>query len=1040
MSRNLALEQAIAELAKYYGVKSKNEFYLRAITGEITPTPTSGIDPQASQHISERVAELISNLCDGGVFVGDILGWDIFNDLPAADVTKLAESFMIVTDAKWPNPTSPGAVALLPKLKLKGQATPIGINEILGAKVLGKDNVINTGQQPSKDAPALSTISIFRSLLNFGSRDSGALQIFMGGIPTQEWSRCTPYVNLQVIPATPFDKDSISSFGMMNFLVGDSPEPDQITSPMNQASTVPGIIQNSGGPIEGAYHAAGMEIFTSPQTMLPTGPAGIGIEKYNNYDSVGPAGYLQDAAILGNNPHFGGAGSSTESYPGGNQSRRSAPVIDAMRPFLTVKSIDISVKPTRGMMSTKQATIALTLHDRSRLAEISDLIRPENFGRTEVLLEYGWSHPDGDLIIPAQKDGKTVAGAGSRNSFGKFLNALRVREKFGVYNSTTSFTPDGQAEINLTLVTKGATQFNMVDIGTGGGLKAKWKALEEIVETAATARAIIMKSAASKKLLVDTVGKLTIPNLNPSNPGDVVSAKNLKAITKFRSELAKKIGNGGEAPDVKKFVDELQVVIDRVDEVQGSITKVIADKIKALQKTGTDPWLLDNVAGKKKVVWENCMKRDDAKWASFAKIMTLFVGQPLVSSGEFSEVQLLFYPLNGKSSYGNNKNIGSFPIQLTGAGRAKGPSKGFTDLLNAEIKKYVQVSMQQFLNLVNLHFIGNEAAVPYGFSSIYSQNAKGKVSIRSNFRNKPASLQSAKDKVLADAYGDDTDLVFVQPRIRMFLETVPHRPGQPGKNDSPRNHGSKGTIARVHFFDESATKYSSLHDILTSARNDEVSQLRTKMVVAKKGSDQSKNSEAWNKVMEMLGKASWVSVKGDYLSINGGAPALKWFIKSNMPSVVFGHGNSSVISANAATQNDAKTLTLHMLRADKESGNSAMEGERQRGLPTRMMPLQVSMEMFGCPLLSHGSQFFVDFGTGTTMDNIYVVNGLQHKIEPGSFKTTCNMLPLDAYGQYRSMDSLMRMTVAQFKEEEESNKKKAQAKARKNKNKNKKKK
>ena len=52
--------------------------------------------------------------------------------------------------------------------------------------------------------------------------------------------------------------------------------------------------------------------------------------------------------------------------------------------------------------------------------------------------------------------------------------------------------------------------------------------------------------------------------------------------------------------------------------------------------------------------------------------------------------------------------------------------------------------------------------------------------------------------------------------------------------------------------------------------------------------------------------------------------------------------------------------------------------------------------------MTYTGQFFVDFQTGTSADNIYTIIGLSHKISEGEFNTTARMAPLDAYGRYDS--------------------------------------
>ena len=159
---------------------------------------------------------------------------------------------------------------------------------------------------------------------------------------------------------------------------------------------------------------------------------------------------------------------------------------------------------------------------------------------------------------------------------------------------------------------------------------------------------------------------------------------------------------------------------------------------------------------------------------------------------------------------------------------------------------------------------------------------------------------------------------------------------------------------------------------------------------------------------------------GEYKRIKGGPPAVKYFIKKSMPTIIYGGQNSAVIKANVKSMHNSKMATIHMIRAQKNtSDDQGAVGDQDRGLPMRMMPVQLSMDMFGCPLLSFMQQFFIDFGTGTSVDNIYAVSTLTHKIEPGSFVTSCNFVPCgDAYGQYESMSDKLNEAIAASQEKE----------------------
>jgi hypothetical protein len=100
---------------------------------------------------------------------------------------------------------------------------------------------------------------------------------------------------------------------------------------------------------------------------------------------------------------------------------------------------------------------------------------------------------------------------------------------------------------------------------------------------------------------------------------------------------------------------------------------------------------------------------------------------------------------------------------------------------------------------------------------------------------------------------------------------------------------------------------------------------------------------------------------------------------------------------------DPRLSTVHMLRSFRQRENVNPVGEQPGGLPMRIMPTQLSLEAYGCPIISFAQQFFIDFQTGTTADNIYGVNGLEHRISAGEFRTNIKFLPQDSWGRYESL-------------------------------------
>ena len=122
---------------------------------------------------------------------------------------------------------------------------------------------------------------------------------------------------------------------------------------------------------------------------------------------------------------------------------------------MSITSFDVSVVPAAGLMEKKKAKLSIILHDRSRLHEIAELIRPENYGTNEILIEYGWSHPDNS----------------GRNVYGKFLNAMRQKEKFAVVNSSFSMGNNGEVNIDLDLFAKGNIHSERTSIFQSENLK-----------------------------------------------------------------------------------------------------------------------------------------------------------------------------------------------------------------------------------------------------------------------------------------------------------------------------------------------------------------------------------------------------------------------------------------------------------------------------------------------------------------------------------------------------------------------------------------
>ena len=147
-----------------------------------------------------------------------------------------------------------------------------------------------------------------------------------------------------------------------------------------------------------------------------------------------------------------------------------------------------------------------------------------------------------------------------------------------------------------------------------------------------------------------------------------------------------------------------------------------------------------------------------------------------------------------------------------------------------------------------------------------------------------------------------------------------------------------------------------------------------------------------------------VKVTQNAFRIKGGPDHLRGMLAKNMPTLKYGTEFSGILNASLATQSNPMMESINMKR--QGVGNKP-QGVMDDGLPLTIRPVTLSLETFGCPFVDFGQQFFVDFQTNTTIDDIYSVTGISHTISPEGFKSNIKMTPLNKMGQYRSTVSTL---------------------------------
>ena len=1009
------LSLAVEKMGRYFSIVSKESFMAILAFGDEDSIDDFGqvnFDPAPEQ---EKLARIFTDSTEGGAILVDVV--QALKDLTSSLDSDEESELWADSQALYFFVGEPDTFDTI-ESDTRKPCSPVAVTDFCAIE--DAEGAINsTYSSPTKFSPNLSAVCVIPVRLTPAQRDTGAVALFLNAIPTLEFSRCVPYLDITLVtPQKPLSDDNrIQSMGMMGFLRGQEQlAPDSVNATLAGAMDLSALgdyfermeqLQASGDTegleelLDEGTATAGMEIFCSPQTLVNAD------EKYEDYS------VYQDIAEVDEEGNATGEATSA----GG---KRGAPIIDRFRPFMAVDSFNVTVTPSKGMMSHKTADLSLVLFDRSRLTEIAPFVKPDLYGRTEMLITYGWSHPDDSAaVVDTGGGGTALAG----NFYGTFLNALKVQEKYGIVNSSFSFDEVGQVKVKLKLSMKGASNIDTTNISKGEGVDEVLEQMQLLADAIKELKNQIASDAeATGTDMADVTGGTFLGTASDTSSAMSIDEETQAAIAKYISDNR----NAEEGSTEDELVDNLTEMFGEdgtggvVAEAGATIAAAVGNKLtqlKAYRQANKDPFMrtFTGSGGSTEFI--------DVPWASndfvsLGSVLMYFIGKPLAATKRFDEVQFVFYGFNDKSSYLKDCSIAQFPLKIENF------EKKFTEIT----KNTANIPLGKFIGFLNKEFIHNQAAYIYGLATLYETDDEGNQKLSEEMTEDATALNNEKKMRLEDAYGSEEDLSFKMPRITMHIETVPIKP-------SGTNGGAKGTILRIHLYDSQSTKYSALGKMMQGARSDSIGMISsaasaassTASSEAEPGTEEyEQNADHQNEFIELLQSAldfglleavpELVGVELDssgnysvnpeefarnYFRIKGGFPALKGFIQGSMPTIIYGSQNSAVIKADLSSMNNSKLATINMQRSGMGGGTGA-QGSRDTGLPLQTAPTKLSLTTLGCPIVAYGQNFFVDFGTGTTVDNVYVVSGIGHSISQGKFETKLKMTQVDAFGKFMS--------------------------------------
>lgn len=448
--KNILLGKLRTQFSKYFdfltsGSLATNLAYSQAVgqVGNGQLTPSSATDDEVERRLSVRSDPVISKI------------FEIFLDSNEGANLSLLTSSSIGSTVSIKSIKDKLQEQVITTDSLSTEQIEQNIQKIKRCAVMHYARSATNGGEPSQNSKRflkadLETIGlqnqdndrildrvtafeIMHPLMVPGEKNAELLTVFFNSMPTLEMTRATPVLNIKIYSSRQVEQDGkLGAITLHKFLEGAVDIPTATNDPLRAINLASQVTASMFGDREQSFtnfSVVGLELFTAPQTLQ-------NIEATKNKDN-----YL-------------------------------APIIDPMRPLASIKSLEIEVRPTVGLMQTKTAKLEIILHDRSRLGEFADFVKPDRYGSSFIDLEYGWSHPDG---IDLAGDEATT-----KNPYAQLLNLTRAKEHYGIMSSNFSFDEVGQVNITLNLYTRGSAEAGEISIANNGDVRAQVKRLEEL--------------------------------------------------------------------------------------------------------------------------------------------------------------------------------------------------------------------------------------------------------------------------------------------------------------------------------------------------------------------------------------------------------------------------------------------------------------------------------------------------------------------------------------------------------------------------------
>ena len=920
--------------------------------------------------------------------------------------------------------------------------------------------------EPTKSTTSVSSILISNPDIRVGNQNSLELSSFFNGITTLEMNRSYPIMNAkftlptlssQVNTGSEYEITATSST-INNFLFGDI---DKSKKTQNYDSF-------SGNKIKEGVYESNMSLFTSPQTMVNL-DENIGHSQndlFSNrrttvHDPTQPLMSIQSFSI-------------NSSPTKGLMSYKSGTLNLVLHDRTRMNDIAPFVKPD--LLGSFGAEIILEYGwsnpdennpknplgyfiGNSRVTEkymiVNSSLSIDNNGQVNISLSIAMKGPHefkNQQITSKVKNRVQESELSALSDDIDYLRSQIFSDAEGSFLDTYSLGKGARQQI-----------FSETNRLTEGQIKS----LEKFKNDFSEVYSKVSKNL-SKHLEIMTYDKESIFNFSTTTLNEEVLVSFCKLITNETEESIKsKIKNANSSltgsvnqsilisvnntsKSKQKLMEYVQRILIKTNEVCNLIKEISFDDIiegenenKILETIMGSVDYIDHFYPTSKKM-SKIIGKNPGDFVSLGSIINTIVqnylakvkGKPF---SQFDEIQTIFYTANEYAGAMANENIAHFLIR----------KDMLRDFLKRIFEKNTVITPESLISQIILNFVQVGDNITLGLSSLYEsrKDSEGRFTKPLKLKNSDTSSASAsneaKKDLLRKIYGLDgsdiknKEIKFKMPIVHMNFDCL--------TANGVSQKSPERSILRISIYDRSNSPFSATSEILSSIYQGNFNKVFGKFIKDRqdfkdnargkknKRSNLLRFNEKQKKEIERLVNSHYIIKQNDgTYKINNervqglkslkGKLNIKDIYKQNYPSLTFGMQNSVMISANVTTMNDNKLATVFMTRPDRND-QSLINNRINQNMPLVIMPTQASVEIFGCPWVNFGQQIFLDFETGTTLDNRYVVTGITHNLSPGKFTTQLTLSFADNFGQAISFEESLEEKVSSKDKDRNRNKK-----------------